>query len=103
MDPLLLDIRSPTEYAAGHLAGALLVPTRLPPLGNCDIFMLGLRLMEMLGEADKSRTIYVYCKRGVRAQVAVELLQCMGYENVESMGGIETTLADASLVPGHWW
>ena len=72
---LLVDVRSPAEYAAGHLDGAINVP-------YLDIY---LRAPEVL--ADKDRDIIVYCATGKRSWQAKNRLDSMGYRHVHFLGG----------------
>jgi len=67
---LLLDVRSPGEYAAGHLPGAVNVP-----------FNEVERHKEKLG-GDTDREIVVYCAVGARASAAQRTLARMGYKRV---------------------
>ena len=77
--PLLIDTRSPAEYAAGHVEGAVLVPY--------DGIEAGIvKLTE-----DKAQPIYLYCGSGGRAEIARKSLLRRGYTQVTNLGG----LADA--------
>lgn len=75
VEPYLLDVRSPEEFAAGHLEGAVLIPVT--------------QLAERLGELpeDKNVPMIVYCAAGVRGNWALALLKLAGYENVRNMSG----------------
>jgi phage shock protein E len=64
--PLVLDVRTPEEFAAGHVPGAILIPHD--------------QLSARLGELDRSRWVLVYCKSGRRAGIAEELLVKEGFE-----------------------
>lgn len=65
--PLLLDVRSPEEFAHdGHIAGARLLP--LP--------VLAMRLDEL----PKETPIVCVCRSGNRSQVACELLARQGFQ-----------------------
>lgn len=57
----LLDVRTPAEYAAGHVPGARLVPHD--------------QLAAHIGELDPSRPVVVYCKTGRRAMLAEAVLE----------------------------
>ena len=75
VEPFLLDVRSPEEFAAGHLEGAVLVPVT--------------QLSERLGELpeDLSTPMIVYCAAGTRGNFSLALLKLAGYENVRNMSG----------------
>ncbi|HXH73234.1 MAG TPA: rhodanese-like domain-containing protein [Mariprofundaceae bacterium] len=72
---LFLDVRTPEEYAAGHIPGAKLIP--LPELPH------------RLNEVPKDRQVYVYCHSGKRSARAATLLGGQGFTNIENVvGGI---------------
>lgn len=87
MQPLLLDIRSPAEYAEGHLPDSILIPTAVPPDSNWPLTERYLWMVMAGKPADVP--IYVYCKKGIRARQAADILNRMGYRNVTSLGGVE--------------
>jgi len=90
MNFLLLDIRTYKEYCSGHLCGAILVETPLPPLSYAQKDELQSRLSYILSRnIPLSTLIHVYCKKGIRAEIAVKMLNRMGYNNVKSLGGVE--------------
>jgi hydroxyacylglutathione hydrolase len=64
----LLDVRSPAEWAAGHLPGAVNLP-----LGELE---------QRLDEVPRSRPLIVQCQTGARAAIAVSLLKARGLEEV---------------------
>jgi len=76
---LVVDVRTPDEYKAGHLAGALLLP-------DYEIE----KHQDKLGE--KSTAIVLYSNRGKRAQLAQEILQGLGYTDVTNGGAYEVLL-----------
>ncbi|WP_271103564.1 rhodanese-like domain-containing protein [Pseudomonas tohonis] len=82
----LVDVRSPAEYRAGHIAGA-----RNEPLGNLDPARLAERLRgEGLGSGDE---LYLICQKGQRARQAAERLSALlpGVQVIE--GGTDACLA----------
>lgn len=66
--PLILDVRSQSEYAAGHIPGALNIPFREIPS----------RISELAGV--KGSEIVVYCEVGVRASIAELTLRQAGFK-----------------------
>jgi len=74
---LLLDVREPDEYAAGHLAGAINIPRGV----------LEFRLSGDAALADTGRPVLVYCKTSGRAALAARVMQEMGFADVTSMAG----------------
>jgi rhodanese-related sulfurtransferase len=75
-EPLvLIDVREESEYAAGHLPGAL-------PIGRG---ILERDIEDWVGERDQE--IVLYCGGGYRSALAADNLQRMGFTNVWSMAG----------------
>jgi phage shock protein E len=78
---LLVDVRSPEEYASGHIDGAINIPhdqvaDRISEIGS-----------------DKGREIVVYCKSGRRAGIAKTALNSAGFEKVLNGGGYDDLAA----------
>ncbi len=69
----LLDVRTPGEFAAGHVPGAINIPVHL----------LSTRLEEL---GDKTKPIVVYCQSGKRSGRAKTLLLENGFAKVHNMG-----------------
>lgn len=72
--PLILDVRQPEEYQAGHIAGAKLIP-----LGE---------LSRRAKELPKNREIICVCQSGSRSSSAVRFLAAEGYQVVNMSGGM---------------
>jgi phage shock protein E len=70
--PLVLDVRTPEEYAAGHVPGAILIPHD----------QLALRLDAL----QRDRPIVVYCRTGRRSGLAETLLRQHGHEVSQLQG-----------------
>jgi phage shock protein E len=89
---VVLDIRTDKEYCTYHLCGSMHIPTKLPPLSRQHIKRLAQNLTNTLSSLNirKTHPIIVYCKKGIRAGIAKEILEIAGYRNVHSLGGTET-------------
>jgi len=72
---LLLDVRRPDEFAAGHVPGAVNVPHD----------QLASRLAEL--GVDRDAPVVVYCESGRRAGMATEVLLGAGFEDVRHLVG----------------
>lgn len=59
---LLVDVRTPGEFAAGHLEGAV----------NIDYY--DDNFADEMAKLDKSQTLYIYCGSGVRSAKASKVL-----------------------------
>lgn len=86
-DALILDVRTPQEYAEWHLRGATLVPTDVPP-DYTLMYAFARRLLNV--SRRRERPIIVYCKRGIRAAAMIDVLRNAGFYNVINLGGVET-------------
>lgn len=71
--PLILDVRTPNEFKAGHLDQALLIPVQ----------QLTSRLDKIA--AHKDRPILVYCATGNRSTVASKILIDNGFKRVVNL------------------
>ncbi len=72
---VLLDVRNPDEYAAGHIPGSINLP--LPSIAEA-----------VQRVPDKSTPLFVYCLSGGRSSSAISALEAMGYTNLNNIGGI---------------
>lgn len=73
---LLLDVRTPGEYRAGHIRGSINVP--LQSIDNI-VYVTD----------NKEKVLYVYCRSGVRSREATGILRDMGFTDVRNIGGID--------------
>ena len=72
----IVDVRTPAEFTAGHIQGAINVPNET--IGSSAPSAL----------ADLDATILVYCRSGSRSAQAAKKLLAIGYSNVIDFGGI---------------
>ena len=79
---LILDVREPAEWAAGHIPGALHVPRGMVE-AKADLDYAG-REPRL---ADRSQEIVIHCASGARSALAADALQQMGFTKVSSMAG----------------
>ena len=73
---IILDVRRPDEFAAGHIPGAINVANEV--IGTDEIPEL----------PNKDQLIMVYCRSGRRSKEASEKLVKLGYTNIVEFGGI---------------
>lgn len=74
-ESLILDVRTPEEYAAGHVPNAINIPHD----------EIEAHLAELEGR--KSGPVVVYCKSGRRAGIAAEALAKAGFTNLLHLTG----------------
>lgn len=75
-----IDVRTPEEFAEGHINGSLNIPFE-------DI---GGRISSIT--EDQESDIRVYCRSGHRSGVAMDVLKSMGYRHVINEGGLGNLL-----------
>ena len=73
---LILDVRTPEEYAERHIPGAVNLPNET----------IGTEVPPQL--PDKEQLLLVYCRSGNRSKQAAGKLAALGYTNVVEFGGI---------------
>ena len=73
---IILDVRRPDEFAAGHIPNAINVPNE--SIGTDEITEL----------PNKDQLIMVYCRSGRRSKEASAKLVKLGYTNIVEFGGI---------------
>ncbi|MDQ2988681.1 MAG: rhodanese-like domain-containing protein [Pseudomonadota bacterium] len=81
----VIDVRTPAEFAAGHLRDAKNIP----------LADLGTRIGEL--EKSKGRSVVVVCQTGARADKAVRQLAAAGFDDVVSLDGGLTAWQAAGL------
>lgn len=70
---MLIDVRESSEYIAGHVPGARLMPMT--------------RLATSLSELDKTRSVFVVCASGNRSAAMTDFLVASGYDAYSVVGG----------------
>ncbi|MGA1506309.1 MAG: rhodanese-like domain-containing protein, partial [Ilumatobacteraceae bacterium] len=80
-ETIIIDVRMPEEFAAGHLDGALLYDIQDP---NFDA---------LIAELDRSLSYVVYCRSGNRSVRAVERMAAAGFTNLVDLGSLENASA----------
>ncbi len=74
-DVQLVDVRTPQEYAAGHLKNA----------DNVNVFDAD--FITKMAKYKKDEPVYVYCRSGGRSMKAANMLKTKGYHVVNLNGG----------------
>ena len=71
---LLLDVRTPGEYAEKHIPDAVNIPVQ--------------ELESRMAELPRDRPIVVYCRSGHRSARAATMLKTAGYTSVYDLGAM---------------
>ena len=77
---IVVDVRSPAEYAGGFYPGAINIPVE-------TIESIATQF------GDKDREITLYCASGGRSSYALQVLQSVGYTNLTNGGGLMTMMS----------
>ncbi len=72
---ILIDVRSPEEFASGHAEGAI----------NFDVQRL---MRGEMPDLAKNVKLKLYCRSGGRAELAKNILEQHGFSDVENLGGL---------------
>jgi phage shock protein E len=84
---VVVDVRSPQEFAEGHLPGALNISVEAPDFA------------ERIAELDPMTQTLVYCRSGRRSTIAADLMVQSGFTNVVNFSsGGAADLAQAGAV-----
>jgi rhodanese-related sulfurtransferase len=74
-DFVILDVRTPPEYADGHIEGAI----------NIDYEAADFR--DRVSKLDKVKTYLVYCRTGARSAAASDIMVGLGFKYIDNMTG----------------
>jgi len=74
-DPVLLDVRTPKEFATGHIEKAI----------NMDYY--NPEFKSQVGQLDKNKTYFVYCQAGGRSKSAADIMRRDGFVNIFELNG----------------
>ena len=84
---ILLDARTPEEYAAGHMEGFRNIPVD--------------ELRERIHEVESGKPVYVTCQSGLRSYIACRILEANGHEAYNFAGGFrfyDAVVNDRALI-----
>lgn len=70
---LVVDVRTPEEFAQGHVPGAINLPVE--------------EVARWADRIPKDRPVYLYCRSGNRSRQAAEYLKKRGYTNLYNVEG----------------
>jgi rhodanese-related sulfurtransferase len=79
-EAVVVDVREPNEYAAGHVPGAVLMPLATVPLKHTEL--------------PKGETLYLICQTGGRSFTAATWLAQQGYDVRNVTGGTSDWIAN---------
>jgi rhodanese-related sulfurtransferase len=74
-DAVVLDVRTPREFEAGHVPGAINLPIASPDF------------KQRLSKLDKSKTYLVHCYRGTRSAAATREMSKLDFQHLFDFAG----------------
>lgn len=80
----LVDVRTPAEYKAGHIPGAINIDIKNPEFAT------------KIATLDTKRPVAVYCRSGARSKSAARQLAEKGYQVIELDRGITSWTGDVT-------
>ncbi len=80
LDPaaVVIDVRTPAEYAAGHLEGSVNIDVQSPDFES------------QVERLDPEGAYYIYCRTGSRAGQAIERMTALGFTDLVNGGSVES-------------
>jgi phage shock protein E len=82
---VIIDVRTPQEFDAGHVEGALNIPVEFPDFAA------------QIAALDPGATYAVYCRTGSRSAAATQQMSGMGYLHIYDLNGGFSDLQGTSL------
>jgi phage shock protein E len=73
----VIDVRTPPEFAAGHIVGALNIPVEASDFGV------------RISQLDPTEPYLVYCRTGRRSAIAADIMAEAGFTDVADAGGLD--------------
>ncbi len=73
-DHLLIDVRTPEEFASEHIPGAVNIALQTLP--------------QQMATLPKEQPIVLYCRSGARSREAANILSQGGFDDIYNLGGI---------------
>lgn len=85
--PVLLDVRTPGEFADGYIQGAINMDINAPDFAD------------RLGKLDRNAEYLLYCRSGNRSGVALGMMRDLGFSSVSHLeGGIGAWMRNGGKV-----
>ena len=87
---VVLDVRTPGEFAAGHVAGAVNLSVASEGSEHFD---------DEIAKLDRDKTYLVYCARGNRSAIAAQRMSKLGFTHLNDFsGGMQQWMKEGKAV-----
>ncbi|MDY6966394.1 MAG: rhodanese-like domain-containing protein [Halobacteriota archaeon] len=74
-DFVILDVRTPEEFADGHIEGAIIIDFNSENFGD------------EIGKLNRNATYLLYCRTARRSSLALDIMEDLGFTEVYNMEG----------------
>ncbi|MEV1128692.1 rhodanese-like domain-containing protein [Agromyces sp. NPDC049794] len=85
-DTVIIDVRTPAEYAEGHLDGAVNIDVQSPEFDA------------LVSELPSDGEYVVYCRTGNRSAAAIDRMETLGFTSLVNAGGVDAA-SSATGIP----
>lgn len=82
---VIIDVRTPQEFASGHLQGAV----------NIDVQAADFEAR--ISELDPEASYFVYCRSGNRSGQAIDRMRALGFDDLSNGGSVEQASSISGL------
>jgi rhodanese-related sulfurtransferase len=84
-DTVIIDVRTPAEFAGGHLEGAVNIDVQSPDFEA------------LVSELNPAGSYYVYCRSGNRSGQAIDRMTALGFTDLTNGGSVESASAATGI------
>lgn len=84
-ETVVIDVRTPAEFAAGHLDGAINLDVQSPSFDA------------LAAQLPHDGDYVVYCRSGNRSAAAIDRLEALGFTSLTDAGGLDAAAASTNL------
>ena len=82
---VVIDVRTPAEFAAGHLDGAVNIDVQSPDFEA------------LVSQLDPAGSYYVYCRSGNRSGQAIDRMTALGFSDLTNGGSVESASSSTGI------
>lgn len=84
-DTIVIDVRTPQEYATGHLEGSVNIDVQSPDFGT------------IISQLPTDGDYFVYCRSGNRSGQAIEIMKAQGFTNLTNGGSVSEASSSTGI------
>lgn len=84
-DVIVIDVRTPAEFASGHLEGAVNIDVQSPDFEA------------QIAQLDPAGSYFVYCRSGNRSGQAIDRMSSLGFTDLTNGGSVESASAATGI------